>query len=57
MKNSIINLRLSFLENPHKKFWVSWGVLFKSLGVQKGTLLAKTMAYMARTSKESVLLP
>ena len=36
-KNSIISLRLGFLEIPHKHIWVSWGVLFKGLGVQKGT--------------------
>ena len=36
-KNSIVSLRLRFLEIPHKKVWVSWGVLFKGLGVQKGT--------------------
>ena len=36
-KNSIINLRLRFSEIPHKSFWVSWGILFKGLGVQKGT--------------------
>ena len=35
--NSIISLRLIFLEIPHKNIWVSWGVLFKGLGVQKGT--------------------
>ena len=36
-KSSIISLRLGFLEIPHKNIWVSWGVLFKGLGVQKGT--------------------
>ena len=36
-KNSIISLRLRFLEIPHKENWVSWGVHFKGLGVQKGT--------------------
>ena len=36
-KNSIISLRLGFLKIPHKNIWVSWGVLFKGLGVQKGT--------------------
>ena len=36
-ENSIISLRLRFLEIPHKENWVSWGVLFKGLGVQKGT--------------------
>ena len=36
-KNSIISLILRFLEVPHKKIWVSWGVLYKALGVQKGT--------------------
>ena len=36
-KNSIISLRLGFLEILHKNIWVSWGVLFKGLGVQKGT--------------------
>ena len=35
--NSIISLRLGFLEIPHKNIWVSWAVLFKGLGVQKGT--------------------
>ena len=30
-------MRLRFLEIPHKKIWVYWGVLFKGLGVQKGT--------------------
>ena len=34
---TIISLRLRFLEIPHKDIWVSWGVLFKGLGVQKGT--------------------
>ena len=34
-KNSIISLRLRFLEIPHKNIWVSRGVLFKGLGVQK----------------------
>ena len=37
MKKYIICLRLGFLEIPHKNIWVSWGVLFKGLGVQKGT--------------------
>ena len=36
-KSSIISLRLRFLEISHWKIWVSWGVLFKGLGVQKGT--------------------
>ena len=36
-KNSIIGLRLRFLEIPHLNIWVSWGVLFEGLGVQKGT--------------------
>ena len=36
-ENSIISLRWRFLEIPHNKIWVSWGVLFKGLGVQKGT--------------------
>ena len=36
-KNSIISLRLRFLEIPHKKIWVSWRVPFHGLGVQKGT--------------------
>ena len=36
-KNSIISLRLRYLKIPHKIFWVSWGVLFKGLGVQKST--------------------
>ena len=36
-QNSIISLRLRFLEIPLKNIWVSWGVLFKGLGVQKGT--------------------
>ena len=36
-KNSIISLRLRFLEIPHKIMWVSCGVHFKGLGVQKGT--------------------
>ena len=36
-KISIISLILGFLEIPHKNIWVSWGVLFKGLGVQKGT--------------------
>ena len=35
-KNSIVSLRLRFLEIPHKKIWVSWEVLVKGLGVQKG---------------------
>ena len=36
-KNSIISLRLGFLEIPHKNIWVSWGVLIKGLSIQKGT--------------------
>ena len=36
-KTSIIRLRLRFLEISHKNIWVSWGVLFKGLSVQKGT--------------------
>ena len=36
-KNSILCLRLTSKEIPHKKNWVSWGVLFKGLGVQKET--------------------
>ena len=36
-KNSIICLRLIFYEIPHKKIWLSWGVLFKGLCVQKDT--------------------
>ena len=36
-KNSIISLRLRYLEIPHKNFWVSRGVLLKGFGVQKGS--------------------
>ena len=36
-KNSISCLRLTFKEIPHKNIWVSWGVLFKGMGVQKDT--------------------
>ena len=37
MKKLNHSLRLGFLEIPHKNIWVSLGVLFKGLGVQKGT--------------------
>ena len=36
-ENSIICLRWTFEEIPHKRIWVSGGVLFKGLGVQKDT--------------------
>ena len=32
-----ICLRLTFEEIPHTKIWVSWGMLFKALGVQTDT--------------------
>ena len=49
-KNSIISLRLGFLEIPLKNIWVSWGVLFKGLGVQHPeALLAKTMILSSGT--------
>ena len=37
IKKLIICLRLTFEEIPYQKFWVSCGVLFKGLGVQKDT--------------------
>ena len=36
-KHSIISLRFRFFLIPLKEIWVSWRVLFKGLGVQKGT--------------------
>ena len=36
-KKSILYLRLTFWKGPLKICWVSWGVLFKGLGVQKDT--------------------
>ena len=44
MKKINYMLEIDTLRNHYKNIWVSWGVLFKGLGVQKDpdALLAKT---------------
>ena len=37
MKTFNYMLEIDILRNFHNIFWVSWGVLFKGLGVQKDT--------------------
>ena len=37
MKKFDYMLEIDILRNSSPKFWVSWGVLFKGLGVQKNT--------------------
>ena len=49
-KKSIICLRLTFYEILHEIFWVSWGVLFKGLGVQKDTQTPCWLRLWWRTS-------
>ena len=45
-------LEIDILRNSSKIFWVSLGVLFKDLGVQKDTQLAKTMMQSEHISKK-----
>ena len=37
MKKFNYKLEIEIFRNSSQKYWVSWGVLFKGLGVQKGT--------------------
>ena len=60
MEMKIFNymLEIDILRNSSQKIWVSWGVLFKGLGVQKDTqdaLLAETMWHLVFSGCYSTL--